>query len=105
MIDISVNKWSFLGYSGFALPPIGIFVGKMDQLLIMHEFGHVLQARKYGLLIFYIKYAIPSVYSFYTNRKMHKYFYAELDANKLAIEYFETRVSSEILSKYIEWTK
>jgi hypothetical protein len=105
MIDIRVQQLSFLGNSGFALPPVGIFVGKKEQFLIMHEFGHVLQARKYGLLKFYIFYAIPSVCSFLFFRRKHRTFYAELDANRLALDYFETKVSSEILMEFIKWTK
>ncbi len=105
MIDICVRQLKFLRNSGFALPPVGIFVGKKDQFLIMHEFGHVLQARKYGLLKFYFLYAIPSVYSFLFFRQKHRIFYAELDANRLALDYFEPKVSSEILSEFRKWLK
>ena len=99
--DERIHLFPWFGHHGFALAPFGIFVGSEDKFLLMHEMGHVLQARQYGLLKFYVCYAIPSVFSFWFRRKEHWKFYAEIDANRLSAEYHKTRVSEMELKNFV----
>ena len=54
----------------------------------MHEFGHTLQSRRFGILYLPV-FAIPSLASQTFNRNGHKYFYTEKHANNYAKDYFE----------------
>ena len=48
----------FLLKGAFAFPGLGIFVQRAhmnNKNLLMHEFGHILQFRKYGFLCFGLK--------------------------------------------------
>lgn len=106
------------GYNsgGLALPGIGIFVGigaysdQQDLATVIHEYGHCLQARKTGHLMFYIFVGIPSLISAWLNwhGKGHQNYWTELWCNHLIKEHFnelnwpENRFPIQDIS---DWTK
>ena len=84
--------------TGLTIPDCGIFVSqgafskKLDDWLIKHEYGHILQKAKYGHIKFYTQIAIKSLWSatkqsIFRNHQ-HAFHPVELDANQLAYEYF-----------------
>ncbi|HNQ11615.1 MAG TPA: hypothetical protein PKH65_04925 [Bacteroidia bacterium] len=78
----------------FCLPGIGIFVHPEDlnhQQLLAHEFGHILQARKWGFLFFYFRIVPISIWSAIRHNKNgfnHFNTWTEWTANQLAQNYF-----------------
>ena len=74
---------------------IGIFIGKgyeNDQDLLRHEFGHILQFRKWGFWIFWRHIAAASLISAKHSRKYavnHMHTWTEWSANKLSYDYFQ----------------
>ncbi len=86
----------FLFKGAFAFPGLGIFVNKIyagNKNLLMHEFGHILQFRKYGFFVFWMKIAPKSFFSAMksriSSRHQHKLTRTEIDANVLAYNYFK----------------
>ena len=87
---------------GLTLPQLGIitypgaFSNKLAIPLIRHEFGHILQNRKYGALKFYLKVGLPSLYSAMKASWIKSYHHqrhpVELEANFLAFHYFKQPV-------------
>lgn len=77
------------------IPWIGIFIGKgyeNDQDLLRHEFGHILQFRKWGFWIFWRHIAAASLISAKHSRKYavnHMHTWTEWSANKLSYDYFQ----------------
>lgn len=91
------NASKSLRSGGMTLPGRGIYVGKgvysrnYDLQLLMHEFGHIFQARAMGNNYFYTKIAPSSLisatkatYGSYT----HSHHWTEIWANHLAYDYF-----------------
>jgi hypothetical protein len=81
--------------AALALPGIGIFVHPQDTkniALIRHEFGHILQAKKWGKLFFYSTIAWTSLMSARKSNSDsnydHQATWTEWSANKLAYNYF-----------------
>jgi len=81
--------------AAFALPGIGIFINPRDINnidLLRHEFGHILQARKWGYLFFYRTIVAASVKSAHKSNKHanfnHQHTWTEWSANLLAYHYF-----------------
>lgn len=77
--------------TAFTVPGVGIFVDpdvQMNTQLIMHEYGHILQANKVGLLDYYRVIAPGSVNSFRSNPAGHTSFWTETTANRLSYNYF-----------------
>ena len=76
------------------IPCVGIFVGKgfeSDTDLLRHEFGHILQFRKWGSWMFWKRIAPTSLKSARKSRKYninHMNTWTEWSANKLAYDYF-----------------
>lgn len=88
-----INVGPFKRGAAMALPGIGIFIGRTyahDQALLRHEFGHILQARKWGLFFFYTKVAISSLISAWKKPSMHNFHWTEWTANYLSYNYFHT---------------
>ncbi len=86
---------SYLLKGAFAFPGVGIFVNEQVQgnyNLLRHEFGHILQFRKYGFLFFWFRIAPVSLFSATRSRLCkqvnHKDTWTEKNANKLAFDYF-----------------
>ena len=81
------------GGSAFCLPGIGITVHpsrKEDLDLLRHEFGHVLQARRFGTFYFYLVIAPMSLCSAaFSSFEAHQRFWTETQANMLSFRYFE----------------
>ncbi len=80
----------------FAFPGMGIFVNKnyaTNKNLLRHEFGHILQFRKYGFFYFWFKIAPVSIKSALHSRKrpnhIHMNTWTERNANELAYNYFD----------------
>lgn len=69
---VTVIRTAFRG--SFTLPRI-IFLSRKyaDRDLVLHEYGHVLQARKYGFFKYMFRIAIPSVWNYWTGRAQKKY--------------------------------
>ena len=66
----SIYETSLFGEgTGLTIPDFGIFVSegafskKLDNWLIKHEYGHILQKAKYGHLKFYTQVATKSLWS------------------------------------------
>lgn len=73
------------------LPGIGIFVNPKDLAnvhLLRHEFGHILQARKYGMQFFYSVIAPASLASAASKSGDHQKYWTEVQANTFAYYYF-----------------
>lgn len=95
---VRVFVWNFGGFkkgAAMAVPRIGIFVGKngiSDLDLLRHEFGHILQYKKWGAIKFWFKVAFASVKSFRKEKKSgsfrHYNTWTEWSANRLAYNYF-----------------
>jgi RHS repeat-associated protein len=86
----------FSGSDAGTLPGIGIFLNKehmTDYDLLKHEFGHVLQAKKYGLSFFYKTILPNSLYSGYLNQTRNNFdhhdTWTEWSANDLSKDYFK----------------
>jgi|SRR5688572_4099745 len=82
--------------AAIALPGIGIFVhpGDINNVsLLRHEFGHILQARKWGKLFFYRYIAIESIVSARKSNQdatfIHQQTWTEWTANRLAYYFFK----------------
>jgi len=94
----NVRIFTFPGFllkGAFAFPGLGIFVHRAllnNKNLLMHEFGHILQFRKYGFFVFWMKIAPASFFSALQSRinstHQHKRTKVEIDANVLAYHYF-----------------
>ncbi|MFV0390467.1 MAG: hypothetical protein ACK5KP_01055 [Paludibacteraceae bacterium] len=84
----------FKNGAAVTIPGLGIFVGKgheNDLDLIRHEFGHILQFRKWGFRLFWKHIAADSLKSAknaLTNRQ-HMQTWTEWSANRLAYDYFQ----------------
>lgn len=77
--------------AAMTLPGIGIFVNPNDLNdihLLRHEFGHILQARKYGLEFFYTVIGPASLASAAARTGNHNLFWTEVQANTLSWQYF-----------------
>lgn len=78
---------------GLALPGLGIIVFpgafslEQDLDLVRHEFGHILQARRFGLWKFYTEIGPRSLRSA-MGKRVHREYWTEVNANRLAFEYF-----------------
>ncbi|MDO9152409.1 MAG: hypothetical protein Q7U47_01650 [Paludibacter sp.] len=80
----------------FAFPMLGIFIDirlAENINLLRHEFGHILQFRKYGFLYFWFRIAPASIKSAFLSRKnanhIHMDTWTERNANQLAYNYYE----------------
>jgi hypothetical protein len=78
------------------LPGIGIFVHPKDvknQGILRHEFGHILQAKKWGKLFFYRYIAFESLNSARRASRdpgfIHQHTWTEWTANRLAYYFFK----------------
>lgn len=82
--------------AGIALPGYGIIVApgayskRQDILTVYHEFGHFLQARQTGYIIFYICIGLPSLLSAWLNwhGKGHRHYWTEVWCNHLVRRHF-----------------
>ncbi len=89
-----LNLGNFKHGAALTLPWIGIFVGKgreFDLNLLRHEFGHILQFRKWGFWFFWRHIAKTSLDSAHASNKEHRSHqntWTEWSANFLAYQYF-----------------
>lgn len=61
--------------------------GSLEDM--QHEYGHYLQAKALGSSsLYYLTIAMPSLYSAFSNPSGHRLFWTEINANKLASEFF-----------------
>lgn len=98
-IVVYESRWMPRG-AGMALPGFGIIVYhnayKINITLLRHEFGHILQARQTGLIAFYFRIGIPSLWSAFRDGKkghLHHRHWTEVWANALSREYFSLNKS------------
>ncbi len=124
--DVRVYNISLLGVGecsyGMALPPFAIVVGVHNvpiaplPPILMHEYGHFLQARKLGLLKFYLYVGIPSFLSairstFFKPPLPHSNYWTEIWANQLSRAFFvreywpESNYPSELPESLTKWQK
>ncbi|NLO71592.1 MAG: hypothetical protein GX102_11765 [Porphyromonadaceae bacterium] len=84
----------FKNGAAMTIPGIGIFVGRgweSNLGLLRHEFGHILQYRKWGFLLFWRQIAPDSLKSAWKAEKSilnHMETWTEWSANKLSFDYF-----------------
>ena len=89
-----LNFGNFNHGAALTIPLIGIFVGKgmeNDLNLLRHEFGHILQYRKWGFWFFWRHIAKTSLDSAHASRKEHRthqHTWTEWSANRLAYHFF-----------------
>ena len=89
-----LNFSPFTQGAAVTLPCIGIFVGKgseNDKQLLRHEFGHILQYRKWGFWLYWRRIAYTSLKSARLSNKLkfsHQSTWTEWSANRLSYEYF-----------------
>lgn len=83
-------------HAALALPGIGIFIHPDDVKnipLLRHEYGHLLQARKWGTFFFYRTIALTSIISAIRSNCnstfIHQDTWTEWTANKLSYEFFK----------------
>ncbi len=83
-------------HAALALPGIGIFIHPDDVQnisLLRHEYGHMLQAKKWGKFFFYRTIAWISVSSARRSNRdpqfIHQHTWTEWTANKLSYNYFK----------------
>ncbi|HEX7366143.1 MAG TPA: hypothetical protein VF273_03550 [Pelobium sp.] len=90
------ETWLFKAGHGLTIPKIGIITSRgallIDQDLIQHEFGHILQWRIMGNWKFYLNVGVPSLWSAVKASLKKSYFHqthaVEIAANQLAYQYF-----------------
>lgn len=94
--NVYATKWMPRSHA-ICLPGLGIIVsasdGDPDLHLLRHEFGHVLQRRKTGVLLFYLRIGIPSLWSAMRARfgqHRHALHPVEMDANLQAFTFFRS---------------
>jgi hypothetical protein len=80
--------------AALTIPGVGLFVGKgweKNTDLLRHEFGHILQYRKWGIWMFWKHIALDSLQSARKNisNKHHMSTWTEWSANRLAYDYFK----------------
>jgi len=82
--------------AAIAIPGIGIFIHPKDAKnisLLRHEFGHILQAKKWGKLFFYRFIATESINSVRRSNKdssfNHQHTWTEWTANRLSYHFFK----------------
>jgi hypothetical protein len=90
-----INFGYFRRGAAVTIPGIGIFVGPRDLnnvALLRHEFGHILQYRKWGFLFFWFRIAPVSLVSAWRSRISgqfdHMETWTERLANGLSDRYF-----------------
>ena len=89
-----LNFGNFKRGAAVTIPWIGIFVGKgmeNDTDLLPHEFGHILQYRKWGFFFFWKQIATNSLRSAHNQRRKympHMHTWTEWSANWLSYQYF-----------------
>lgn len=90
-----LNVGNFKRGAAVTIPGIGIFVGRgmEDDLdLLRHEFGHILQFRKWGFLFFWRSIAAASLKSARNQRRKfvpHMSTWTEWSANWLSYKYLD----------------
>jgi len=92
---ICLNAWKFRRGAAITLPGIGIITGKtasLNQGLLRHEFGHILQYRQCGFFLYWFRIAPLSLFSAWKAGRNHKYIHmqcwTEWTANLLCFHYF-----------------
>ena len=89
-----LNFGNFKRGAALTVPGVGIFIGSNsanDFELLCHEFGHILQCRRWGFWVFWRHIAWGSLQSAYHSRKgrsIHQKYWTEWSANRLSCEYF-----------------
>ena len=92
---ISLNNNKFNSGSAVTIPGIGIFIGILqinNRGLLRHEFGHILQSRRQGILFYWLRIAPVSLWSSLLSSlfksHIHMNTWTEWSANCLSYEYF-----------------
>lgn len=88
------NIGAFRNGASMAVPGIGIVISKKyvhDIQLLRHEYGHFLQAKRWGYFFFYFRVAFSSLMSVIRKPRYHKYHWTEWSANYLSYHYFDDK--------------
>ena len=90
------NLYPFSHGAAITIPPIGIVTGKKfisHNNLLCHEFGHILQYRKYGCFYYWFCISTASLWSAlktsFSKKHCHMHTWTELSANQLSFQYFK----------------
>ncbi|TAF73370.1 MAG: hypothetical protein EAZ53_12960 [Bacteroidetes bacterium] len=111
LLDLGVKIKETNNNMGLCLAPFYIRISKVDhsmfnQFWIMHEVGHWLQYKKYGFIVFYLFFGLPSVLSQYLElidpfkKYKHRYCFAEKSANQFAYNYFKNVIGNEKIALF-----
>ncbi len=83
----TASEWGAITFGNYIIGDKNIEASRYNPLF-QHEFGHYLRSKKLGSL-YLIEYGIPSLIDARNNSyEEHNYFWTELDANKMAFNYF-----------------
>jgi hypothetical protein len=91
----TVGEWGAIKFGNYIIGDNDI-EAELGNYLFQHEFGHYLQSKLSGPGYFF-EYGNPSLIDA-AGTGDHNYFWAELDANKTAFNYFDTHYTN-----YIGW--
>lgn len=101
-----LNFGYFRQGAAVTIPGVGFFVGRQDinnEALLRHEFGHILQYRKWGFCFFWFCIAPVSLLSAWKCRLSmnfnHMDTWTERSANGLSYRYFKKAASTRFLDK------
>lgn len=91
-----LNIWPFnKRRTAVTLPGIGILVGpgmSENTNLLMHEYGHILQRKKFGWFFFWFRVAPISLWSCIKQQSVKDFYHqdtwTEWSANRLSLAYF-----------------
>jgi len=108
-LDIKIKETN--SNMGICWAPFYIRISRVDNSVfnhfwIMHEAGHWLQYRKYGFLVFYLFFGLPSVVSQMLEiidpfkKYKHHFCFSEKSANQLAYNYFKNVVGDEKITLF-----
>ena len=90
------NVGELKNHAALALPGVGIFIHPDDEKnisLLRHEYGHMLQAKRWGMFFFYRTIALTSLNSARRSNQdphfIHQHTWTEWTANKLSYDFLK----------------
>jgi len=88
----TITNFGILQYKGATTSNGGIHADLSFSLAdLQHEYGHFLQAQKYGSFIYNSKILPASLWNMIVSPSSHRYFWTEIEANQLSIAFFGTK--------------
>ncbi len=97
MIFVTKGRWGGISLGNIIIGSEGLSPVVGNQLF-MHEYGHSLQSRSFGILYLFI-FGLPSLLSVVFRGSNHHHSFVEKSANKLAYDYFNGKYFLEYWDK------